>query len=712
MTKRIFVSYAHEDSGWCMLLRSMLESAHHAQAYDVWIDEDSIRAGDRWSEKIDAGLREADAAFLLLSTPFLRSRFISDVELPRLRARHAAGMPVVPVLIGNCLWESVPWLRTLQFRPKGATEQPGSINDPASGAAVQAAKDIVAELTEILRNAEPAGAGPVPPRRAAERMLAQVLLAAQDEDSRERIAERLVADLSDATGLEGVALFNAARLFIEFHLLRGHAPYGPQNLLGSLARLPADPVARELLNALKRGAESADYSRIPIPVDSMFFMLARERESAWQAYFEAQRDPAIGALPENEVGSLALIEARWGFMVPHFLVAGLMARFDDDWRPILSVYRHSLPAEGARDAGFASLQASQWNCWLVWGPSVPICRCAQWGGRYAFQYGYGDENNSLPLIDTVAEPDASPLDELARNIVAQGQSAAVARLFGRLRWGPYLMRPAETPDPSALPQEREVDDDFGPDDEDVRYEGPEVPPARPTPRIALADAQAPALCGDGSGRVDGLLLELSSLEAAPARRAYFSAYLWLMFLVACRESDDAGPRLLWRQRYPEWPDPPSDRAKVRSERLWRHLLPVFVHANIADPAALAAQRRTLVESALAMLRGVWQARHTFFDGDDVSRGLGFHLVCASDYSGCGDALRFPPRETTAALLAERLERESDRDFAAAVVLPPAGETPQTRPWGLAAYFSSCHLGDIVADYFDHAARLKEEQRRR
>jgi hypothetical protein len=335
-----------------------------------------------------------------------------------------------------------------------------------------------------------------------------------------------------------------------------------------------------------------------------------------------------------------------------------------------------------------------------------------WGGRYAFQYGYGDENNSLPLIDTVAAADASPLDDLARSIVAQGQSAAVAKLCGRLRWGPYLMRPAETPDPSALPQDRHDDDDFGPDDPDVTYEDPEVPPPRPSPKIALADAQAPALCGDGSGRVDGLLLELSSLEPSPARRAYFSAYLWLMFLVASRESDDAGPRLLWRQAYPAWPEPPSDRAKVRAGQLWRHLLPVFVHANIADPAALASQRHTLVESALAMLRGVWQARDANFDPDDVRRGIGFHLVCASDYSGCGDALRFPPRESTAALLADRLALEDDRDFAAAVVLPPATETAQTRPWGMAGYFSSCHLGEMVADYFEHVERLNEEKKQR
>lgn len=713
MSKRIFVSYAHEDSDWCELFRGMLESARHAQAYEVWVDKDSIRAGERWSEEIDRGLREADAALLLLSTSFLRSKFIREVELPRLHARQVSGLPVVPVLIKTCMWETVDWLTALQLRPKGVTEQPGRIADPASEAALEAAKAIVAELTDMLRAGTSAGALPVPPARAAQQMIAQVLLAAQDEASRGRVSEQIVADLARVTGLSGPALFHAARLFIEFHLLRAQAPYAPRTLLTSLARLPGDRVAVELLNDLKHGAENADYSQIPIPVDSMFFMLAREREDVWQAYFEALRDPAIGALPEQEVGSLAIIDAQWGFMVPHFLVAGLMARFEDDWRPILSVYRHSLPQEGARDGGFASLQASQWNCWLVWGPSVPICRCAQWGGRYAFQYGYGDENNSLPLIDTVAEADASPLDELARSIVAQGQSAAVAKLSGRLRWGPYLMRPAETPEAPAAPHDDQDDQD---DDEPlapvIRYQDPEMPPPRPSPKIALADAQAPALCGDGSGRVDGLLLELSSLSPSQPRRAYFSAYLWLMFLVACREVDDAGPRLLWRQAYPPWPESPADRAKVRAERLWRHLLPVFVHANIADPAALALQRRTLVESALAMLRGVWQARAANFDADDVRRGIAFHLVCASDYSGCGDPLRFPPRESTAALIAERLEREGDRAFAEAVVLPPAGETAQTRPWGLAAYFSSCHLGETVADYFDHAARLKERQRTR
>jgi len=58
---------------------------------------------------------------------------------------------------------------------------------------------------------------------------------------------------------------------------------------------------------------------------------------------------------------------------------------------------------------------------------------------------------------------------------------------------------------------------------------------------------------------------------------------------------------------------------------------------------------------------------------------------------------------------ERLADEPDRAFAQAVHLPEDDETATTRPWGLAGYFSSCHLNEMVADYFEHVARLNEEK---
>jgi hypothetical protein len=710
--KRIFVSYSHADEEWCELFRRQLKSVHDPLEYDIWIDAGKIAVGSQWREKIEQGLRDTDAALLLISDNFLSSDFIRKKEQAPLLARRDAGMLLVPVLIGACPWQQIAWLEGTQMRPAGGKplEQIGRASSPK---VKQVAMELVNELTGLLRDAAtptapPAAAAGWP--AAAARLVAAVLLQEQDDEPRARLAAQLVERIGALSGLAGPALYQAVRLFVEFHLLRSDEPTSPRALLASCAAPPTDKTTRVLIDSLKRGAATGDYSQIAIGVSSMFFMHARDREPCWESYFEALRAGGDGvpALPDDQVGSLARVDVQWGFMAPQFLVAGLMSRFNDDWRPVLGVYRQSLPKAGAHDGGFANLQASQWNCWLVWGPSVPICRCLQWGGHYAFQYGYGDENNSLPLIDAQAEPGASVLDELAEQIVQGGQGAGVAKLTGRLRWGPFLLRAAEE-EPAAVSDD---DEDGLPDDIDPSDLDPEEPPARPQPKLVLADAQAALLCGEGATHAshsDGLLLELIDLQPAPAPRAYFSAYFWVMFLVAGPVQGDAGPRLLWRRRWPDWPERPADRAAVRAAQLWRDLLPVFVHANVADAQALAFQRRTLIDSALAMLRNVWRTRAQNFDADDVAAGIRFHLVCASDYSGCGEPIRYPAVESIAALLRERLADEADREFADSVVLPADEETAESRPWGLAGYFSSCHLNEMVADYFEHVARLNEEK---
>lgn len=705
-TKRIFVSYAHADADWCALFKSMLKAVHDPLEYDVWIDEAKIRVGDLWNDSIDQGLREADAALLLISADFLSSDFIRDFELPKLLARRNRGMPVVPVLVGPCPWNQIAWIKQSELRPKGGVP-PSGREGPKTGKAATMASAVVDELTNLLKQETAPFArnhDRSPARDMAMRLIARVLLRAQDEDAGGRLARRLVERIAEVSGLTGPALFMAARVFIEFHLLRADEPFAPQVLLDSLDQATSHRTARPLLDALKGGAATGDYSKIPIKVNSMFFMLAREREEHWQHYFEALRDADVGGLAEEEIGTAANVDVQWGFLAPQHLLAGLMSRFNEDWRPILGVYRQSLPTEGARDGGFANLQASQWNCWLVWGPSVPICSCAQWEGHYAFQYGYGDENNSLPLLDGAAAAGESALDRLAREVMAQGAGAGVAKLAGRLRWGPFRLRASQAAGG------HEEGPATGDDDPDLDDDEPSAPARTSTRKLLLADAQSALLCGDSlaqSDQSDSLLLELTSLQPSDMPRAYFSAYLWMMFLVTTGADDPDGPKLLWGRRYPTWPD----RTALRSQQLWRHLLPVFVHANIADPAALRFQRSTLIESSLATLRNIWESRADNFHADDLRAGIRFHLVCASDYSGCGEAVRFPPNQSLCDLMRKRLARETDADFARSVALPDPAETMSTRSEGLAAYFSSCHLNEMIADYFDHVAQLKDEKPR-
>lgn len=683
----IFISYAHKDSAWREEFERQLRAVHQ---FNVWTDVVGIEPGQYWQQQIDDALAKADAALLLISANSLHpDAYVCRYEFDVIRRRHRQGMHVFAVVVGACPWDSHEWLGAIQVLRGGAA--PGPDEAPGTRGAEVLAAEVVAAIIKKLKAAPPARAvphvaGSAPAADRAVRLVERVLAATHAPDAASALAAQVVDRVAQAAGVAPAAAFDAVRLFVERELLVAEEPFSSA-ALADLAPAAARGANDRSLTETIRRAIAARGAPIDVAVGSNFVMLAREREASWQAYFEALRDPDVGALPPEAIGTVARLDAQSGVVAPQYLLAGLMSRFDEDWKPILDVYSDSLPAHGAEQGGFASLQASQWNLWLVWGPSVPLCTCENWLGHYAFQYGYGDESNSLPLLQTSTAPGTSELDAFSRDVMAQGKGAGETRLRAALRWAPFV---------------------FGGATEAAATDG-----TADAPRPALADAQHALLCGDSHAHAehsDGLLLELASVQPVAARPGYFTAYLWMMFLVATADETRGGPQLVGGAAYPRWPKGPADRVKVASAQLWQYLLPVFVHANIADPFALRTQRRMLIENAVATLRSVWETRSENFDAEDVEAGIRFHLVCASDYSGCGSDVRFPPNERLGDLLRARLAAEPDREFAASVVLPAAA-ADSDRPWALAGYFSSCHLGEMIADYFEHVARVANEKAR-
>ncbi|QTQ35081.1 TIR domain-containing protein [Aromatoleum petrolei] len=727
----VFVSYSHDDKAWCDAVVKHLQSLHDPIEVEVWVDRNRIRAGDQWLPEIETALARADLALLLISPSFLSSDFIRKTELPKLLARRKKGLRVIPVQIVPSPWEAIGWLNETEVRPKVRDEKTRKIKALAefgnekSVAVNRHLSNLMVEIAGLLGeaggHAGNGGAGRAAAddeavhARAAATLLAATLLQEMLGEAREDFAGQVVARLGTFCDLSGEALFSALRLFVEYQLLRSEAPTSAQALQETLDGLEGSDTARRLAGELKRGARNGDFSASVVEVNSRFFMLARERESLWEAYFDTVERVARDAPAPEQLATLCRIRVNLGFVAPQFLVAGLLSHFEDDWRPVLNAYQHSIPKAAIRTGAFESLQASQWNCWLVWGPSIPICRCEQWQGKFAYQYGYGDENNSLPLIEIDDNERGEPrkLGPLVTELAAAGRSAKLVQLTGRLRWGPNFL--GEDGDEG----ERFPGDDATGDliDELDRDDSDEELRPRKYP---MAAAQASLWCGEGPGHAhhsDGLVLQLEQVDReVDETRVYFSAYLWMMYLVAVGKPDpsdpEVGPCLLRRKCYPQWPENASQRVRVGDARLWEDLLPVFVHANIADPAALRFQRRAVVENSLQLLRQVWERRAEFFDADDVAAGIRFHLVCSSDYSGCDCAVRYPSAEPLPDLLRKRLETEADRDFAAAVIVPGSADNPALRPWGLAGYFSSCHLPELVADYFGYVDQLQRQKAKR
>jgi WD40 repeat protein len=106
----VFISYSHKDRDWLNPFLVMLKPLA-GKGVQVWADN-SIEAGDTWSDEIDEAIKRAVAALLLVSPDFLASPFIVERELPALAERRAT---LVPVLVRPCLWKEVPRLVEVEW---------------------------------------------------------------------------------------------------------------------------------------------------------------------------------------------------------------------------------------------------------------------------------------------------------------------------------------------------------------------------------------------------------------------------------------------------------------------------------------------------------------------------------------------------------------------------------------------------------------------
>jgi len=121
--KVVFVCYAHEDREMKNELYPFLKSLESV-GVDAW-DDERIRYGDYWKDEIDAAVRRADAAILLVSIDFMNSLFIQESELPQLLTlRERKGIPVFVVHI-----RSVP-KATLQQKGLLTFQNFNDPNDP------------------------------------------------------------------------------------------------------------------------------------------------------------------------------------------------------------------------------------------------------------------------------------------------------------------------------------------------------------------------------------------------------------------------------------------------------------------------------------------------------------------------------------------------------------------------------------------------------
>lgn len=117
----IFVSYAHDDRRWFekdSLMPRLIKSLEVLDNAEVWYDRRRLAGGDPWRQEIEDAIDRAHVAILLVSTYFIVSEFIRDVELPRIGARARSGeLVVIPILVGHCDWRRLEVLKGPQMIP-------------------------------------------------------------------------------------------------------------------------------------------------------------------------------------------------------------------------------------------------------------------------------------------------------------------------------------------------------------------------------------------------------------------------------------------------------------------------------------------------------------------------------------------------------------------------------------------------------------------
>ncbi|HXC56145.1 MAG TPA: hypothetical protein VNU97_12680 [Rhizomicrobium sp.] len=289
---------------------------------------------------------------------------------------------------------------------------------------------------------------------------------------------------------------------------------------------------------------------------------------------------------------LSEVEVDSGFVAPLLLLTGLLYHFEDDWAPIIDAYGRDIFPHGdplfelLNNEGLRRLQTFLFDCWLLWGPSIPICgkECYYWkGATDAIQYGYGDENNSIALVG-----DPRVLTDRVSFTDKNAGLAFRASARGKLKLAAAFIGTKESSEiSSALSTVWNTDKGR---------------------RVVLDIRPQHAI---------------KALSGGPNEAAtYYSAYLWVLFII----TDVASGRAIHLKG--SMASPEDDRKQA-----WRSILPFFEHGNIADGETYAFLKRQLADKAASALNRIVEEYEKEWRKGDFP--LKFTYACAIDDSGCG-----------------------------------------------------------------------------
>lgn len=142
---KAFISYSHKDRHYLDRLMIHLKPLERKGVLDVWQDT-QIKVGDKWQEKINSSLNEANIAILLLSADFMASDFIVENELPPILSNaEVNGTKIIPVILSHCRFAREPSLNRFQ-----AANLP---SEPLSSMTLEEREAVYDKLTSEIESA-------------------------------------------------------------------------------------------------------------------------------------------------------------------------------------------------------------------------------------------------------------------------------------------------------------------------------------------------------------------------------------------------------------------------------------------------------------------------------------------------------------------------------------------------------------------------------
>ncbi len=406
--------------------------------------------------------------------------------------------------------------------------------------------------------------------------------------------------------------------------------------------------------------------------------LINEQLAKIQYYFRAVR--SIGETGGEAGSFICPIRITTGFIAPIHLSTGLLATFNDTWEPILRAFNRDAndsrllaprQRSGRNQSGnVRQIQMFIYNCWLLWGPSIPVCTGRLWWGDYqVVQYGFGDENNSIEIAGRNADI-RDFLDKLVQaQTTAARPMALPARVTGQLRLSLNLTNEDDRP-LGGLPLAA------------LQSWGHEM---NERPVLFVSEILQTSAIAATSHRDQ---LEHGDIQPDPQALTsrYYSAYLWVGFV-------------LLRERDGVWMPLSRHRGEVGRVELWQDFVPFFEHGNLADAETCVFGKRQLASKAIAGIAGLMRD----WEG---APSLRFAFACAIDECGCQGSSHAHPQwrgaETMRALLCDAIEAGAGSDPIYArmrddsiVVFDHFDEAPEGND------YAACQLPGHIRGHYKH-----------